>query len=220
MSKRKWILTTSAFLMILLLLTGYMAIAAEFGSQDDPVVALSYITDVLAPEILENVNDNIELKSKEFSTEMNQKLTEYTTQLDTTIAEFEERNLNIATDAQFIDAVTTQVLARMNGTSAPGTTVTPGASIGGGNDWKLIEIKKGQTVVFEVGGMCLLRIGDATCVAPSDPGLINLTTATVLGNGGDLSKNNLYMITVQGRGFKGTGSTNKLLVSGTYTISE
>jgi len=219
MSKRKWILTTSAFLMILLLLTGYMAIAAEFGSQDDPVVALSYITDVLAPEILENVNDNIELKSKEFSTEMNQKLTEYTTQLDATIAEFEERNLNIATDAQFIDAVTTQVLARMNGSSNAGTGTSTGVNIGG-NDWKLIEVPKGKTVVFEVGGMVLLRIGDATCVAPSDPGLINLTTATVLGNGNNLAQNNLYMITVQGRGFKATGSTNKLLVSGSYTISE
>ena len=219
MSKRKWILTTSAFLMILLLLTGYMAIAAEFGSQDDPVVALSYITDVLAPEILENVNDNIELKSKEFSTEMNQKLTEYTTQLDATIAEFEERNLNIATDAQFIDAVTTQVLARMNGSSNAGTGTSTGVNIGG-NDWKLIEVPKGKTVVFEVGGMVLLRIGDATCVAPSDPGLINLTTATVLGNGNHLAQNNLYMITVQGRGFKATGSTNKLLVSGSYTISE
>jgi len=217
MNKRKWILSTSAFLMILLLLTGYMAIAAEFGSQDDPVVALSYITDVLAPEILENVNDNIELKSKEFSTEMNQKLTEYTMQLDATIADFEERNLNIATDAQFIDAVTTQVLARMNGTSNTGTST--GISVGG-NDWKLIELKKGQTVVFEVGGMVLLRVGDASCVAPSDPGLINLTTATVLGNGSALAKNNLYMITVQGRGFKATGSTNKLLVSGTYTISD
>ena len=217
MSKRKWILTTSAFLMILLLMTGYMAIAAEFGSQDDPVVALSYITDVLAPEILENVNENIELKSKEFSTEMNQKLTEYTMQLDATIAEFEERNLNIATDAQFIDAVTTQVLARMNGTSTPGTS--SGVSVGG-NDWKLIEVPKGKTVVFDVGGMVLLRVGDATCVAPSDPGLINLTTATVLSNGSNLSKNNLYMITVQGRGFKATGSTNKLLVSGSYTISD
>ena len=220
MSKRKWILTTSAFLMILLLLTGYMAIAAEFGSQDDPVVALSYITDVLAPEILENVNDNIELKSKEFSTQMNQKLTEYTSQLDATIKEFEERNLNIATDAQFIDAVTTQVMARLNGTSAPGTSTAPTTPAIGGNDWKLIEVPKGKSVVFEVGGMVLLRVGDATCVAPSDPGLINLTTATVLNNGNNLAKNNLYMITVQGRGFKATGSTNKLLVSGTYTISD
>ncbi len=213
MTKKKWILTTSAFLMVLLLLTGYMAIAAEFGSQDDPVVALSYITDVLAPEILENVNDSIELKSKEFSTEMNQKLTEYTAQLDATITEFEERNLNIATDAQFVDAVTTQVLARMNGTSPSGTSL-------GGNDWRLVEVKKGQTLVFDVGSMILLRIGDATCVATSDPGLVNLTTATVLSNGKNLAQNNLYMVTVQGRGFKATGATNKLLVSGNYTISE
>ncbi len=212
MSKKKWILTTSAFLMVLLLLTGYMAIAAEFGSQDDPVVALSYITDVLAPEILENVNDSIELKSKEFSTEMNQKLTEYTSQLDATITEFEERNLNIATDAQFIDAVTSQVLARMNGTSTSPSGI-------GSNDWRLVEVKKGQTLIFDVGGMILLRIGDATCVATSDPGLVNLTTATVLSNGKNLAQNNLYMVTVQGRGFKATGATNKLLVSGNYTIS-
>ena len=214
MTKRKWILGTSAFLMVLLLLAGYMAIAAEFGSQDDPVVALSYITDVLAPEILQDVNENIELKSNEFTTQMNQKLTEYTTQLDATIAEFEERNLNIATDAQFIDAVTTQVLARMNGTSTEAGT----GSISGG-DWRLVEVEKGKTLTFQVGGMVLLRIGSATCVAPSSPGLINLTTATVLDNGSELAQNNLYMITVEGRGFKATGSTNKLLVYGNYTIS-
>ena len=59
MNKRKWIITTSSVLLVLLLISGYMAIAAEYGAESDPLVSASYITDVLAPETIKQVNATI-----------------------------------------------------------------------------------------------------------------------------------------------------------------
>ena len=64
----------------------------------------------------------------------------------------------------------------------------------------------------------MLRIGSASCVSPSSPGLIDETTAVSLNNGGSLSANHLYMMTIEGRGVKAGSDTAKLLVRGTYTI--
>ena len=81
-----------------------------------------------------------------------------------------------------------------------------------------LEIEKGDTLVFEVGGMILPRIGSATCFSPSNPGLINVTTGSELSADKALTTNNLYVVTVAGRGFTATGSTNKFLIAGSYTI--
>jgi len=213
MNKRKWLVVTSCFLIVVLMLAGSLAVSANFGDADDPMVTLSYITDVLAPDTLAKVEAAIELKNNEFTTAMNLKLSEYTTKLDTTISEFEARNANIANDTAFIDAVTNSVLARMSGDgAATGTTTTTS-----GSGWKLIQVSKGQTLSFSVGGEILLRIGSAVCYAPSSPGLINLTTGEVLEAGGNIATNHHYMVTVEGRGFKAT-SDAKILVSGSYTV--
>ena len=49
MKSRKWTFSLAALLLVVLMTTCYLAIAAEYGSQDDPLVTLSYINDVLAP---------------------------------------------------------------------------------------------------------------------------------------------------------------------------
>ncbi|NLD87484.1 MAG: hypothetical protein GX633_04425 [Clostridiales bacterium] len=216
MNKRKWLVTTGVFLIVVLMIAGVIATKASFGDADDPMVTLSYITDVLAPDTLAKVEEAIELKNNEFTTAMNLKLSEYTTKLDATINEFEQRNANIANDTAFIDAVTTSVLARMSGESgytAPTTTTNTGTAEG----WKLIDVSNGQVITFAVGGEVLLRIGSASCYAQSSPGLINLTTGEVLESGGNLQKNHHYMVTVKDRGFKAT-SDSKILVCGSYTI--
>ncbi len=212
MNKRKWIITMSCFMMAVLLISGYMAIAAEYGAESDPLVTASYITDVLAPQTIEEVNKTIEQKTAQFQTQLNQTLSEYTATLDSTIAEFEAQNKNLADNEDFIAAVATQVLASMNESDGNSSSTT-GSSV-----WRLVEIEKGQTLVFEVGGMILPRIGSATCFAASSPGLINATTGSELSSGGALTTNNLYIVTVAGRGFTATASTNKFLIAGSYTI--
>lgn len=209
MSKRKWITGVSATLLVLLLLASYVAIAADSTGQEDPLVSLSYLTDVLAPETIEKVNAAIDLKADELEKSINLILAEYTEQLETTIGDLESRYNSLATDSSFINAVSASVIEQMGA----------GGSGGVSSGWQLVSVSSGETYKFEVGGMVLLRIGSANCYAPSTPGLIDTTTGGVLEGGSSLEKNHLYVVTVAERGFTATADNTKILVYGSYTKS-
>jgi len=101
---------------------------------------------------------------------------------------------------------------------AVGGQVT-GADGGSVNTFTVVTLTNGQILTGEIGCEVMLRVGSAVCVSPSAPGLINETTATVLNNGGALVANNLYMMTIEGRGVQATAATTKVLVRGAYTIA-
>lgn len=82
----------------------------------------------------------------------------------------------------------------------------------------VITLSNGQTLYGEIGCEAMLRVGTAECVSPSNPGLIDETDGSTLGNGGALVKNHLYMMTIDERGVKATADTVKLLVRGGYTV--
>ena len=69
-----------------------------------------------------------------------------------------------------------------------------------------------------IGCEVMLRVGTASVVSPSSPGLIDSTGGTTLDNGAGLTKNHLYMMTISDRGVKATAATTKLLVRGTYEV--
>ena len=83
----------------------------------------------------------------------------------------------------------------------------------------LVTMKKGETLKGSVGTEVMLRVGTATCTASSAPGLIDTTSAGSIDNGAALSKNHLYMMTIEERGVKATAATVKVLVRGTYTVA-
>lgn len=87
--------------------------------------------------------------------------------------------------------------------------------------WNLpvVTLSKGQVLTGDIGCEVMLRVGTASCVSPSNPGLIDETTAASLNNGGALAANHLYMMTIEGRGVKAGSDTTKLLVRGSYTIA-
>lgn len=87
------------------------------------------------------------------------------------------------------------------------------------NSFKVVTLKKGQTLVGQVGCEVMLRIGTATCGSSGSPGLIDVTGGTTLNNGGSLVTNHLYMVTISTRSVTATSSgTVYLLVRGPYTI--
>lgn len=208
MSKRKWITGVSATLLVLLLLASYVAIAADSTKQEDPLVSLSYLTDILAPETIEKVNAAINLKADELETSINLILAQYTEQLETTIGDLESRYNNLATDSSFISAVSASVIEQMGAGGAGGVA----------SGWQLVSVAAGETYQFEVGGMILLRIGSANCYTPSSPGIIDTTTGSELNGGSALEKNHLYLVTVSERGFTATTDA-KIMVYGTFTKS-
>lgn len=97
-------------------------------------------------------------------------------------------------------------------------TSAEGAPAGTVDSFTVVTLTSGQTLYGEIGCEVLLRVGTATVVSPSSPGLIDLTSATTLDSGKALTKNHLYMMTIDERGVKATAATTKVLVRGTYEV--
>lgn len=93
------------------------------------------------------------------------------------------------------------------------------AGTGTASAFHVVTLSSGQTLTGDIGCEVMLRVGSAVCVSSSSPGLIDETTAGTLNNGGALSQNHLYMMTIEGRGVRATAETTKLLVRGGYTVA-
>ena len=193
-------------LLAMLIVAGGIAIAAEYGTSDDPLVSLSYINDVLAPQISEKVDEIIAEKTGALEAELDEKINSISYEIDEKVTEYTSKDAEeIVTDA-FVESVAQKVSEKAN--------VQAGAS----ETFKLISLTNGQTITGKVGFEAVLRIGTATCVSPGTPGLIDLSTGAELLPGKPLSINHLYLCTVDGRGIKATSNV-KILVRGPYTIS-
>ena len=156
--------------MVLLALSGILSttvsLAAEAGSEGDPLVTLSYLNDTFLDTILTKVDQKIAARNS-------------------------------------------QIAQELGGQSASGTALT----------FTVVTLSKGQVLTGDIGCEVMLRVGTASCVSPSSPGLIDESSASALNNGGALVQNHLYMMTIEGRGVQATAATTKLLVRGTYTIA-
>lgn len=95
-------------------------------------------------------------------------------------------------------------LAGSSGTTAPTAT------------FSVVTLTAGQTVSCTIGTEILLRIGTAAAVGET-PALVDSTSASTLSSGEALTTNHMYLVTIQGNGFKAT-STVKVLLRGTYTV--
>ena len=93
-----------------------------------------------------------------------------------------------------------------------------GAESGGAN-FQVVTLSKGQTLHPQIGCEVMLRVGSASCVASSSPGLIDSTDGTTLNDGGALKTNHLYLATIEDRGVLAGSATVKVLVRGGYTVS-
>ena len=105
-----------------------------------------------------------------------------------------------------------QIVQQLGGQTTSGGTTTA-------STFTVVTLSSGQVLTGDIGCEVMLRVGTATCVAPSSPGLIDESAATTLAGGAALVQNHLYMMTVEGRGVKATAATTKLLVRGSYTIA-
>ncbi len=118
------------------------------------------------------------------------------------------------------DTFFSQLMQRVDQKIAERTgQAVPGASSGTSASFSVVTLSEGQTLTGDIGCEVMLRVGSAVCVSPSDPGLIDETTAGTLANGGALVQNHLYMMTIEGRGVRAGSGTTKVLARGSYTVS-
>ena len=164
--KNRWFLRAVVLLALSGILSTTVSLAAEVGSEGDPLVTLSYLNDTFLNTILTKVDQKIAARNS-------------------------------------------QIAQQMGGQSTSGTAAA----------FTVVTLSKGQVLTGDIGCEVMLRVGTASCVSPSSPGLIDESAAVTLNNGGALVQNHLYMMTIEGRGVKATAATTKLLVRGTYTIA-
>lgn len=88
----------------------------------------------------------------------------------------------------------------------------------GGESFTVVSLSSGQTLTCGVGTEIMLRIGTAAAAGNDSPRLIDETTgADVAAAGTELTKNHMYMVSINGNGVTAT-SNAKILVRGEYTI--
>ena len=118
------------------------------------------------------------------------------------------------------DTFFSQIMQRVDQKIAERTgQALPGGSASSASSFVVVTLSGGQTLTGGIGCEVMLRVGTAVCVAPSDPGLIDETTAATLANGGALVQNHLYMMTIDGRGVRATAGTTKVLARGSYSVA-
>ena len=119
----------------------------------------------------------------------------------------------------FLGQIMTQVDQKIAARNSQLLQQSGGTGSASSAEFTVVTLSSGQTLTGDIGCEVMLRIGSASCVSPSNPGLIDETTAAALNNGGALAVNHLYMMTIEGRGVKAGAATTKLLVRGSYTIA-
>ncbi len=93
------------------------------------------------------------------------------------------------------------------------------AGTGSSASYTLVTMTGGQTMTLDVGCEVLLRVGTMTVQASESPALIDMTSGGTVNSGTSLTKNHLYMSTIEGRTLSATAGTVKLLVRGGYTVA-
>ena len=166
--RRKTLLTTVLSVGVLTLLLG-----AAAGSQSDPLVTMSYLSDVSTPAILKQVDARLDSREQALVDQLSAVADAYSQEME-----------------ELLDSA-----GSGSGTASAVFTV--------------VTVKAGQQ---------LLRSGSATCVAASEPGLVDSTEGSTLSAGGAVQPNHLYLITADGRGLQ-AASDATVMVRGGYTVS-
>ncbi|MDR3149793.1 MAG: hypothetical protein LBT88_07280 [Oscillospiraceae bacterium] len=87
----------------------------------------------------------------------------------------------------------------------------------GSSAFEVVSVSAGQRVKCSAGTELIARVGNISCSADSSPGLVDGTDGKTIDNGSALAKNHLYVVTIDGNGFKASESA-KVLIQGGYTI--
>lgn len=175
--KRNLLARLAAGVLVVGALTVMALAAGEQGTQNDPLVTLSYIRDIVTPNILTQTGQQIQAREEGLKEAFSALIGEYRQEMEDKLAE-----------------------GRVESSA-----------------FTVVDVPAGKTLIGGEGCELLLREGAAKCVAPTEPGLIDMTDGGVLANGGELVPNHLYMVTVGDRGFAAATDV-KLLVRGSYTI--
>jgi len=212
---KKWIIGTAAFLLVLLMVTVAVAMAADnanrSGTKDDPLVSQSYLN-ALQPKFVDDIAKELKGVKDGYVKELDDKYSQITRDIDTRLTELLRDSAGIdLNDPEFIDMVARAVLAQMD-------EQTGGDGYSG---YRRVVLNAGETVKGGEGMEVVLRLGTATGVnntsSTSNPAMVSTTDGTNLAGGAALKVNYNYLVTIDGNGFKAGSSGCTVFIRGNYT---
>ena len=197
MENKKWTIRLVCVLVAVFMMAGLGVIAAEYGSQSDPLITLSYIEEVLLPKSKKDVDDMVADALEDYEDTLADQTKDVEKYIDKKLRSFASGDVDDAL-VEEIAAVIAEQINVQTPTNAP---------------WAVVELPVGYTVVCETGVQVILRTGQVNC----NGSLVDLSNGEVLASGGALASNHLYAVEGQGRSlFTTQGCT--VLISGGYTL--
>lgn len=196
-NRRRFTITVGAVLMVCMLATGYAAVAAEYGSADDPLITQSYLEQVLTPSLTTAAEDAAKTQAGTYQSAMERKIVEMSQALDNKIASLAAK---LAKDDTFAQKV---------------------ADAGGAGEadaWESVNVAPGSTLTLDVDTEIVLRKGSATCVESAGTGLTDLSGGGVLSADESLVQDHRYIATTQNAGFHASSSVT-VLINGGHSVS-
>lgn len=192
---KKWMIWMTCVMVAVLMVAGLGVIAAEYGSQSDPLITLSYIEEVLLPDTKEEVDEQIQEALKDYEDLLGDQTKDVEKYIDKKLRSFAAGDVDDALIAEIATAIVQQM----------------DASIPANAPWAVVDVPAGYTVACEAGVQVILRSGQASC----DGALVDLSDGETLASG-NLTANHLYTVDAQSRTLTSQGCT--LLIAGSYTV--
>lgn len=196
-NRRRFTITIGAVLMVCMLATGYAAVAAEYGSADDPLITQSYLEQVLMPSLTTSAEDAAKTQASTYQSAMERKIVEMSQALDDKIASLAAK---LAKDDSFVQQVA----------DAGGTTDA--------ENWESVSVAPGSSLRLDVDTEIVLRKGSATCLESAGTGLTDLSGGGVLSADESLVQDHRYIATTQNAGFRATSAVT-VLINGGHSVS-
>ena len=197
MNNKKWTIWLTCALVAVLMVAGLGVIAAEYGSQSDPLVTLSYIEQVLRPLAKKDVDQQVEDSMEDFEDLLNAKNKDIQKYIDKKLRSFASGDV----DEALVEEIAALILAEGEPSSVSNAP------------WAVITVPAGATVVCEPGVQAVLRSGQASSTAV----LVDLSNGEDLTAGKALALNHMYVTDAFGEGFF-TAQGCTVLISGGYTV--
>ena len=197
MNNKKWTIWLTCALVAVLMVAGLGVIAAEYGSQSDPLVTLSYIEQVLLPQAKKDVDQQVEDSMEDFEDLLNAKNKDIQKYIDKKLRSFASGDV----DEALVEEIAALILAEGEPSSVRNAP------------WAVITVPAGATVVCEPGVQAVLRSGQASSTAV----LVDLSNGEDLTAGKALALNHMYVTDASGEGFF-TAQGCTVLISGGYTV--
>lgn len=89
MKGKKWPLRAATALLVVVTLAGFAVLATESGTQTDPLITLSYLTNTLTPAILQQTDAKISANNTLLTSDLTEQINAFARQMDDKIAALE-----------------------------------------------------------------------------------------------------------------------------------